>query len=65
MEVKLKAKRTEYQLTQEEVAKRIGISTPTYIDKENGKRQFNLNEIKQLLVLFQCKFEDIFLPYVS
>lgn len=61
MEVKLKAKRVEFQMTQEQVAEKIGISTPTYINKENGKKLFNLLEIKKLLTLFDCKFEDIFL----
>lgn len=61
MEVKLKAKRVEFQLTQAELAEKIGISTPTYIDKENGKRPFNLFEIKKMLQIFNCKFEDIFL----
>jgi DNA-binding XRE family transcriptional regulator len=61
MEVKLKAKRVEFQMTQEQVAEKLGISTPTYINKENGKKLFNLLEIKKLLTLFDCKFEDIFL----
>ena len=60
MELKLKAKRVEKGMTQADVAQKLGIALPTYIHKENGDTLFNLNEIKQLLILFDCKFEDIF-----
>ncbi len=63
--MKLKAKRVENGMTQAEVAKRLGIATPTYIHKENGDTLFNLHEVKQLLLLFNCKFEDIFLLDLS
>jgi DNA-binding XRE family transcriptional regulator len=61
LEMKLKAKRVEKGMTQAEVAEALGIATPTYIHKENGNTLFNLNEIKQLITLFNCSFEDIFL----
>lgn len=65
MEMKLKAKRAEFGYTQQDVAEKLGIAVPTYIHKENGDTLFNLNEIKKLLIIFDCKFEDIFLPLMS
>lgn len=65
MEMKLKAKRVENGMTQAEVAEKLGIAIATYIHKENGDTLFNLNEVKKLLEIFKCKFEDIFLLEVS
>lgn len=61
MLVRLKAKRVEKGLTQEDVAKAIGMATATYNHKENGLALFNINEITKILNLLECKFEDIFL----
>lgn len=61
MQRKLKAKRAELGYTQAYVASKIGMSTVTYIKKENGKRDFLFSEIVALINLFDCKFEDIFL----
>lgn len=63
--MKLKAKRVEFGFTQKDIAEKLGIATPTYIHKENGNTPFNLDEVKKLLVIFNCRFEDIFLTNVS
>ena len=57
---KLRGLRAEYGLTQEEVAKKIGISTNSYNRKERGKRKFTLIEAKKLADLFDVSIEDIF-----
>lgn len=59
--LKLKGKRVEKGFTQEELAKKLGISTNAYNLKELGKREFRTSEINTLLRLLECKYEDIFL----
>ena len=58
---KLKAKRVEHGLTQADLADKLGVDISTYNAKEQGKRDFTIKEILQLLNILQCKFEDIFL----
>ena len=62
---KLKAKRVELGLTQQEMADKLGITTTTYCFKENGKREFTISEIATLLNILQCNFTDIFLSEMS
>lgn len=61
MHVKLKAKRVEKQLTQSQISKLLNMETATYTRKENGQAQFRLDEIKKILDLLECNFEDIFM----
>ena len=42
----LKSKRILFNLTQEEIAKELGITVKSYNLKENGKREFTLYEAK-------------------
>ena len=65
MLVKLRGKRVEFGFSQEELAKKLGISTNAYNSKETGKREFRMGEINILLELFDCKYEDIFLQTKS
>ena len=58
---KVRGRRCELRLSQEEVAKELGISMKTYNLKENGKNDFTLEEAQKLIRLLDCKFEDIFL----
>ena len=58
---KLKGKRVECGYTQRDMAIKLGISTGAYALKEQGKRQFIIDEISQILHILDCKFEDIFL----
>lgn len=60
MSEKLKAARMLKRLNQKDVAQKIGISVSNYCEKETGKKQFTLSEIKKLLELFDKKFEDLF-----
>lgn len=61
MLLKLRGKRVEKGFTQEEIAKKVGISTNAYNLKEQGKREFRVREINILLKLLECTYEDIFL----
>lgn len=59
--LKLKGKRVEKGLTQESISKLLGIEKSAYARKENGIVQFRLDEIKKILEILECNFEDIFL----
>lgn len=50
--LKLKALRAEYGLSQDDVAKALGITTATYNRKENKINNFTAEEVKKLLALF-------------
>ena len=58
---KVRGRRCELRISQEEAAKELGIATKTYNLKENGKNDFTLEEAQKLIKLLDCKFEDIFL----
>lgn len=57
----LKGRRVAKGLTQEAIAKLLNMTKTTYGRKERGDAQFDLNEVKQILEILECKFEDIFL----
>jgi len=60
----LKAKRVLNGLTQEQIAKEIGMNPKSYNMKENGKYKFSLEEaakISNTLKLSLEEFNDIFL----
>ncbi len=58
----LKVLRAKHDLTQQEVADKIGISLSQYNNKENGKSEFKQSEINKILNVFDEKYEDIFMP---
>ena len=57
---KLKGARVEKGLTQEDMAERIGISTFSYLMKENGKRDFTLTEMKKICEILGKELSEIF-----
>ena len=57
---KLKGARVEKGLTQEDMAERIGISTYSYLMKENGKRDFTLTEMKKICEILDKELSEIF-----
>ena len=61
MLLKLRGKRVEKGFTQEELAKLLNISLRAYNSKEQGKIEFRMREINELLKILECKYEDIFL----
>lgn len=54
--------RKEGGLTQRKMAEILNIDISTYVYKENGKKQFNANEMFMISELLDKKIEDIFLP---
>lgn len=62
---KVRGKRCEMHLSQEDVAKLLNITTKTYNLKENGNGEFSVEEALILMNTFHCKFEDIFLNKLS
>ena len=59
----LKSKRILFDLTQEEIAKEVGINIKSYNLKENGKREFTLDEAKKISNLLKLNLNvvnDIF-----
>ncbi len=57
---KLIGKRNEKGLSQEEMAKLLGISKNNYNLKENGKLDFNLVEVKKILSILNDSYDNIF-----
>lgn len=60
---KLKGIRNEYGYSLEDMGKCLGISKDCYFRKEKGKTDFYLCEVRKILNLFDCKFEDIFFNF--
>lgn len=63
----LKGYRAKYRVTQEEMAKVLGITRSNYVMTENGtnNRQFKMNQIKAIIEFFKnyepdVTFEKIF-----
>lgn len=54
--------RKERGITQEELAKIIGINTRTYVTKELGQREFKLSEMIKIHQYFGNSLDEIFLP---
>jgi len=54
--------RTELGLTQQEFAKKIGISQAAYSAKETGKTPVTVPEAIRILQISGRRFEDVFLP---
>lgn len=55
----LKSKRVLFDLTQEEIAKELGITIKSYNAKENGKREFTLDEAKKISNLLELNLNEV------
>ena len=55
----LKSKRILFDLTQEEIAKEVGINIKSYNLKENGKREFTLDEAKKISNLLKINLNEV------
>lgn len=55
---KIRQSRTNIGLSQEELAKKLGMSRATYIAVESGRKQLNLSELKQLSSIVNSSFEE-------
>ena len=54
----IKQQRIKHNITQEYLASELGISRPTYMQIENGKRDITIIEGKKLAAIFNMTFED-------
>ena len=57
--LKLKGKRIENGLTQEDLAKKAGISSISYCRKERGDREFNCSEISNIIVALKLSEKEV------
>lgn len=55
----LKAERARAGLTQEKMAEKLGISKFTYLNKENGKKDFKLKEIFEICSILKISPEEL------
>ena len=55
----LKSKRILFDLTPEEIAKEVGINIKSYNLKENGKREFTLDEAKKISNLLKLNLNEV------
>ena len=55
----LKSKRILFNLTQEEIAKEVGINIKSYNLKENGKSEFTLDEAKKISNLLELNLNEV------
>ena len=56
---KIKDLRIKNNITQKQMADFININFSTYSLKENGKRQFTVQELKALAGIFKVKMDDL------
>ena len=57
--VKVKEYRIMKGYTQAEIANLLGIKQNTYSDKERGKTQFNIKEIKVIKELLNVTYDEL------
>ena len=58
-DVKIKEYRVMKGYTQTEIANLLGIKQNTYSDKERGKTQFNVKEIRIIKELFEVTYDEL------
>lgn len=61
----LRAARINKQLTQKEVAEKLGCTMPTIAAWENGKSKITLDNVKKLLELYEVSIEEIDWPNIG
>jgi len=59
--MRLKRLRVEKNITQMEIAKKLGISCSNYIQKENAYLPFTQWEIERLLIILNTTYDDVFI----
>jgi len=57
--IKLKLKRIEKELTQEEMALKLKLSPSTYKSYEQGSREPNISTLKKITKILKCKVDEI------
>jgi len=62
LQKKLAAWRRYYNISQKEMAEKLGVDVRTYINKEQGVTQFKANEMFAIAHILQKDVSEIFLP---
>lgn len=57
---RIRGKRNEKRISQEEIASKLGISTRAYNYKENNKVNFKVEELYVLADILGCNITDFF-----
>ena len=57
---KLRGMRYEKGYSMQDMAEILNITKNCYFRKEKGYTDFNLSEVRRILELFDCNYEDIF-----
>lgn len=65
MQISLAAARVNAEMTQDDVAKKMGLTRATIIAWEKGKKILKIWELDALCKIYGVTREDIFLPYDS
>lgn len=55
----IQKQRTKHNMTQEYIATELGISRPTYLQIERGKRELNISEARELASLFNMTLDEL------
>jgi len=55
----IKQQRTRHNMTQEYIAKELGISRPTYLQVERGERELTVSEATRLAALFDMTLDEL------
>lgn len=56
----LKDLRKSHKFSLEEMAKKLVITNDAYLKKENCQREFTIDQLKQLSLIFNLYMEDIY-----
>lgn len=59
MTKELRILRIKHDLSQEEIAQKLGVNKASYNRKENGKMAFSLNDVKKLKKIFNLTPEEV------
>lgn len=65
MNQKLKSHRVLKKMTQENMAKIIGITNKSYCEKETGKREFTRTELKKIITALELTPQDTYNIFFS
>lgn len=60
MKYRIKELRARYDLTQDQLAEKVGCSRQTIIAIENGDNDPRLSLLAKIAEVFECKIDDLF-----
>lgn len=65
MQLSIKAARVNANLTQQELAEAVGVTTQTINSWENGRREPKVSQAKVLCETLGVRMDDIFFPRIT